>query len=37
MVMAFEEDVDISRLDQNHVVPNIGIAAVRGIWFPLGY
>jgi hypothetical protein len=28
------ENVDISTLDRNHVLPNIGVAAVRGIWFP---
>lgn len=33
----FVEDVDISTLDQNHVVPNIGIVTIRGIWFPMGY
>ena len=31
------EDVDISQLDPNHVLPNIGDDLLRGIWFPLGY
>jgi YD repeat-containing protein len=31
------EDVDISTLDQNHVVPNMRAPVMRGIWFPLGY
>jgi hypothetical protein len=31
------EDVDISTLDQNHVIPNMEVPAVRGIWFPKGY
>ncbi len=30
-------DVDVSTLDQNHVLPNMGIVTNRGIWFPLGY
>ena len=30
-------DVDISTLDPNHVLPNIGNPLARGIWFPLGY
>lgn len=28
------EDVDVSTLDPNHVLPNIGPSNVRGIWFP---
>jgi hypothetical protein len=27
-------DVDVSTLDRNHVLPNIGPAAVRGVWYP---
>ena len=30
-------DVDVSELDQNHVLPNMGLVAKRGIWFPLGF
>ena len=28
------EDVDVSQLDQGHVIPNMGIVVDRGIWFP---
>jgi hypothetical protein len=31
------EDVDISTLDENHILPNMGNANLRGVWFPLGY
>ena len=31
------EDVDVRALDQEHVVPNMGQVARRGVWFPLGY
>lgn len=31
------EDVDVSLLDQDHIVPNMGIVSDRGVWFPLGY
>ncbi len=31
------EDVDVSTLDANHVLPNMAPPSVRGIWFPLGY
>ncbi len=30
------EDVDVSTLDPNHVLPNAGPPSVRGVWFPLG-
>jgi hypothetical protein len=30
-------DVELSDLDAKHVVPNMGDASQRGIWFPLGY
>jgi hypothetical protein len=36
-VLDFEENVDVSKLDHNHVVPNMGSVVVRGVWFPLGY
>jgi hypothetical protein len=36
-VTKFIEDVDITTLDQNHVVPNMGIVVIRGIWFPREY
>jgi hypothetical protein len=28
---------DITELDQNHVVPNMGNWLKRGVWYPLGY
>jgi hypothetical protein len=28
------EDVDVRDLDRNHVVPNMGPAEFRGVWFP---
>ena len=31
------ENVDISTLDEKHVLPNMGNIFRRGIWFPLGY
>jgi hypothetical protein len=31
------EDVDVSRLDPGHVLPNMSSPNVRGVWFPLGY
>jgi hypothetical protein len=30
------EDVNVQDLDQNHVVPNMGDVARRGIWYPRG-
>ena len=31
------EEVDITSLDQKHIIPNMGNVVVRGIWFPLGF
>lgn len=31
------EDVDISTLDQKHVIPNMEPPVWRGVWFPKGY
>ena len=31
---SYIENIDIQKLDQNHVIPNMGICANRGIWFP---
>jgi len=28
-------DVDVRTLDASHVRPNMGPAAVRGVWFPM--
>jgi len=29
-------DVDVSTLDKAHVLPNMGSAVTRGVWFPRG-
>jgi hypothetical protein len=31
------EDVDISSLDQKHVIPNMEAPVWRGVWYPRGY
>ncbi len=31
------EDIDVSTLDNNHVLNNMGDVTKRGVWFPLGY
>lgn len=36
-ITACIQDVDVSTLDPNHVLPNIGSVVVRGVWFPQGY
>jgi hypothetical protein len=28
------ENVDIQSLDAGHVIPNMGVATERGVWFP---
>ena len=33
-IEAVVEDIDISTLEANHVRPNMGNPAVRGVWFP---
>jgi len=30
-------NVDISRLDQGHVIPNMESPLLRGVWFPRGF
>jgi hypothetical protein len=37
IVLEVQEGIDISKLDQKHVVPNMGNPLKRGVWFPLGY
>ncbi len=32
-----KRNVALDELDQSHVRNNMGNAAIRGIWFPLGY
>jgi hypothetical protein len=36
-IVDFKVDVDVTRLDSNHVVPNLGLVVDRGVWFPQGY
>ena len=31
------DDVDISSLDQKHVIPNMEVPVWRGVWYPKGY
>jgi hypothetical protein len=31
------EDIEMCNLDAKHVLPNIGDASQRGVWFPMGY
>lgn len=31
------EDIDVSTLDQKHVIPNMDPPVWRGVWFPKGY
>lgn len=31
------EDVDLSTLDRNHVLPNALPPVWRGVWFPMGF
>ena len=33
-LVSVTEDVDVSTLDQGHVIPNMGPPNFRGIWFP---
>lgn len=33
-VVGVVENVDVSTLDQGHVIPNMGAPSVRGVWFP---
>jgi len=31
------EDIDISKLDQKHVIPNMEAPTWRGVWYPKGF
>jgi hypothetical protein len=31
------ENIDISTLDQKHIIPNMESPTWRGVWFPKGY
>lgn len=33
-IASIEADVDVSTLDSNHIVPNMGDCTERGIWYP---
>ena len=28
------ENIDVNKLDQSHVIPNMGVVARLGVWFP---
>ena len=28
------ENLDVSTLDAGHILPNIGVPTVRGVWYP---
>ena len=36
-ITEIREDVDVSTLDERHVIPNMEPPHRRGIWFPRGY
>lgn len=36
-VQSVTEDVDVSELDQKHVVPNMEPPNWRGVWYPRGF
>ncbi|MBS0265719.1 MAG: hypothetical protein JSS02_27555 [Planctomycetes bacterium] len=36
-IRSIVEDVDVSTLDAKHVLPNMRVPQVQGVWFPLGY
>jgi len=36
-ILRVQEDIDLSQIDQTHVIPNMGPPHIRGIWFPQGY
>ena len=33
-IVAIVEDIDITTLDQNHIIPNMGPPNLRGVWYP---
>jgi hypothetical protein len=35
-LVGYKKIVSLNELEQNHVLPNIGLFAFRGIWFPNG-
>lgn len=34
VILDVSENVDLTTLDQKHVLPNIGDVTRRGVWFP---
>jgi hypothetical protein len=36
-IRRYLQDMDLSALDQNHVIPNMSDPDRIGVWFPLGY
>jgi hypothetical protein len=36
-VIDSKEDIDVSKLDRKHILPNMGSTVERGVWFPMGY
>ncbi|MDC8015560.1 hypothetical protein [Tahibacter soli] len=36
-VADMEADIDVSRIEDLRIRPNMGVVVWRGIWFPLGY
>jgi hypothetical protein len=34
-VLNIVENVDVSSLDEGHILPNIGPANFRGVWYPI--
>jgi len=33
-VVQIVPDIEVASLDQDHVIPNMGPVAVRGVWYP---
>ncbi len=31
------DHIDVSTLDADHILPNVGVCTIRGIWYPQGY
>ena len=36
-VVSFTENIDVSTLDANHILPNMAPPTMRGIWYPMGF
>lgn len=33
-ILEIIEDIDVSTLDNLHILPNVGVSSRRGVWFP---